>query len=38
MNRLDKSTMPFSGYEHRSKIRGIYRQDDQILNKDPYDM
>ena len=38
MNRLDKSTMAFTGYEHRSKIRGIYREDDQILNKDPYDL
>lgn len=38
MDRLDKSTMAFSGYEHRSKIRGIYRQDEQILNKDPYDL
>ena len=38
MERLDKKTMNFAGYEHRSKIRGIYRQDDQILNKDPYDL
>ena len=38
MERLDRSTMAFAGYEHRSKIRGIYRQDEQILNKDPYDL
>ena len=37
MERLDKKCMNFDGYENRSKVRGIYRED-YDKRKDPYDL
>jgi len=37
MERLDKKCLQFEGYEPRSKIRGIYKED-YDKRKDPYDL
>ena len=37
MERLDKKCLDFGGYENRSKVRGIYRED-YDKRKDPYDL
>jgi hypothetical protein len=37
MERLDKKCIAFEGYENRSKVRGIYRED-YDKRKDPYDL
>lgn len=37
MERLDKKCLAFDGYEMRTKIRGIYKED-YDKRADPYDL
>ena len=37
MDRLDTKCLKFDGYEHRSKVRSIYKED-YDKRKDPYDL